>query len=530
MKLERAHEYLLPVFATLGGMAFAYFCGGLSGKGQMGMLAAIFTGLILIGVLLAAQSNVWMLIPITWPLSSQIPLLAIPFAPRDFVVMAAFAGFLVLKAFKIVRYRPKFTPLDICLVVILAYLVTVFVRNPTGVSAFGSSRVGGRPYFNVFISALAYWVLARAFLSVRLSQVLPLFMLMGQLFEGVLGFITYHFPSTVPVLSRISGGVNVETYNEGYSLTATGEGSRRQTFLATLGGPLVLALNSFFHPFTLGNPLYIFRFLAFIFGLYCILLSGYRSMFVASFFWILASAYFRRGTLDVYRIGILAFTALALLLSMQGTIFNLPLSAQRTLSFLPGRWNPTAILEAKDSTEWRVYMWKAMLKDNKYIENKLLGDGFGFTHHQLEVMAQVNLTGGAGGSQENQMIVGGVHSGPISAIRYVGYVGLVMFTVLLIVLAREAWRVILLARGSPYFPLALFIGIPILWEPLNYIFIFGGFEGALPETIYRAGLLRMLGNSLTAHVPAPITPSEPAPPVVRPAREPAFAGARRARA
>ena len=68
-------------------------------------------------------------------------------------------------------------------------------------------------------------------------------------------------------------------------------------------------------------------------------------------------------------------------------------------------------------------MWKEVLISDKYIENKLLGDGFGFTRRQYATMQQLTQFGGSTEDvQENAMITGGVHSGPISAIRYVGVV------------------------------------------------------------------------------------------------------------
>ena len=96
------------------------------------------------------------------------------------------------------------------------------------------------------------------------------------------------------------------------------------------------------------------------------------------------------------------------------------------------------------------------------------------------------------------MIIGQVHSGPVSAIRFVGYLGLALYMTLQIVMAREAWR---LCRRTCRHHLALlvfYICLPIIWEPFAYALVFGSFDIALPLQLYWAGLLTMLRNSVEA--------------------------------
>jgi len=524
MKLERAHEYLTVFFVTLLGILFAVYAGSLSGKGQIGSLVTLLGLALCVGILLIARQRVWMLIPICWALNGQIPVLPLPFGPRDIVVLLVFGTFLVLKALKVIRLKPTYSSLDFCVVLVLLYLVSVYLRNPVGVSALGSDRVGGRPYFNIFIGAVAYWVLARSILSPLAAKILPLLMLGGSLTTGFLGTLTYYFPSTVPILSQIYTGVTAETYNAGdLRFATTGETTSRKDFLMHIGGPVALALCSYFRPLTLINPLHIWRFVAFMTSLGLILFSGFRSVLLAVMVWMMISSYFRGGTIDMIRLFFLGAPVLVILVAMQGTVIDLPLSAQRTLSFLPGNWNPIAVSDAKSSTEWRTHMWKTVLTEEKYIKNRWLGDGFGFTKYELFTMTQAITTGDGLAMQENMMIVGAVHSGPISAIRYVGIVGFGLFLGLLFVTCREAVRLANRAKGTVYFPVTLMVCIPIIWEPINYIFIFGGFDSALPNALFNAGLIKMLGLAL----PAPASP-EPVRAVDLPAprRQPAFAGGR----
>jgi len=102
-----------------------------------------------------------------------------------------------------------------------------------------------------------------------------------------------------------------------------------------------------------------------------------------------------------------------------------------------------------------------------------------------------------GDRQESQLIQGAFHSGPISAIRFVGYVGLVLYLVLFFVAARYAWGLIRTTAATPFFPLALYIGIPVIYGPIEYIFVFGGYESGFPRTIFLCGMLRLLSEGFS---------------------------------
>jgi hypothetical protein len=58
---------------------------------------------------------------------------------------------------------------------------------------------------------------------------------------------------------------------------------------------------------------------------------------------------------------------------------------------------------------------------------------------------------------------------------------------------------ILRAKGTPFFPMALALGMPAILYPFNFLFIFGGFEGDLPAVIVIIGMQKMLENSLDAY-------------------------------
>jgi hypothetical protein len=226
---------------------------------------------------------------------------------------------------------------------------------------------------------------------------------------------------------------------------------------------------------------------------------------------------------EVIRLSLVGFACLAVLITFQGRLYQLPLSAQRALSFLPGKWDYFAVKEAKASTDWRVRMWTESLFTDKYIQSKAFGDGFGFTKRQLEWVMANTFNMSDEDQQEHYLRVGGVHSGPVSTIRYVGFFGLAIFTWLMIAMAKMAWRLIIRSKNTPFFAACLFVGVPVVWEPFNYYLIFGGFDNAMPTAIFGLGMLKVLKNSLDARdarLAQQAAPARPTAPVLIPVRRP----------
>ena len=522
MKLERTQEYVTVAATTIVGMIVAVACGTFTGRGQTGALFLIVACCLFGALCLWLKHRVWILIPVSWTLTGQIRELPIPFAVRDIMVGAVFAISLAFIALKIIRGKPSYQLVDLVLGGILIYLLTVFLRNPAGVDALNSQRIGGKPYFNVFMAGLAYWVLTRVSVTAGESRIFPVLVGMGGLINSALQAITVNFPALAPWMSRFYSGVAVEAYmTEGYVPEQL-----RRTYLA--GGIIpLLGLFSYFRPIRTLNPFVWWLFIPAILCLLGVLLSGFRSLLVAAVVYFCIASYVRSGWRDIIRCAMIGLPLLVCLIMGQGRLFDLPRPMQRSLSFLPGAWSPSVVADAQHSTQWRLYMWKIVLKEDKYITNKWLGDGFGFSRREYAIMQRMSYNNpGAEGDQESVMITGGVHSGPISTMRVIGIVGLLAYIFFLVLFARYAWRLIRRAQNTPFFPMALFLAIPVVWEPFGFLFIFGAFEISLPNSILTLGLLNMLNNSLTrAELPSgsgPIAPARPAlhqPPARRSLRE-----------
>jgi len=275
------------------------------------------------------------------------------------------------------------------------------------------------------------------------------------------------------------------------------------------------------------SPEYPLLFAAFLCGIVMVFASGFRNQFVAIGFFVLFASYRWGGGLAVARALVLVLVGLLLLISIQA-VRPLPFTVQRAISFIPGPWDDEVRFETRRSTDWRVEMWKLALTTDRYITDKVWGDGFGFTAQELSIMISGKL-GGQGfigdSGQESFMIQGSYHSGPVSSIRFVGYVGLFIFLALRVAMIPYAMRVLRSAWGTPYQPMAMLLAMWCSYAPFGFIFVFGEYRNDLPNALFECGMLKMLHNSVLAQRVAAKSKdavdtaeqSVPLPPIHRPA-------------
>jgi hypothetical protein len=260
--------------------------------------------------------------------------------------------------------------------------------------------------------------------------------------------------------------------------------------------------------------------LAITFG--AIFLSGFRSALLFAFFAFLLSSILRGRFRDLWVTAAVALCGLILLISVQGNVLQLPLTMQRALSWLPGDWSQEAVTDAEGSTQWRLEMWQWAWNDNRILRDRVWGQGFGLSIDDMNLIASSLTAGGGGASllggsdRENFMITGSFHSGPLSSIKYIGIVGLCLYYPLMCYMAVLAWRLCKRARGSRGFMLALFVSIPIIYEPFNFVIIFGGLDSNYSQLLFWAGLLNMTRryvDSVKRIMPVDVEPTSVARPV-----------------
>jgi hypothetical protein len=215
---------------------------------------------------------------------------------------------------------------------------------------------------------------------------------------------------------------------------------------------------------------------------------------------LLLAALLRGRLKDLWVAGAAMLLAVVVLISLQGSILQLPRTMQRALSWLPGDWDQAALADAQGSSQWRFEMWEWAWNDDRILRDRTWGQGFGLSIDDMNLIASSLMAGEGGGSRlggsdrENFMITGSFHSGPMSTIKYIGVVGLCLYYPLMCYMALFAWRLCIRARGTKTFTLSLFVGIPIIYEPFNFVVIFGGLDSNYSQLLFWAGLLNMTTN------------------------------------
>lgn len=487
MDSNKIKTIALLTLAAIG----ALYLGIAAATAQLETVLWIIGGIGL-AVCVALGRRIWLIIPFGSALALVLPL------PGNFstemmaqIVTLGFATLLFLM--RRLPMRVRFTELEAWCLLYLLCVAQVYLRNPVGLDIFGTSSVGGKPYALFCITASTAYLLSVLLVApgdlrwwVRLS-------LIGGLLNFTLGAIGKFVPAVGYYL-----GATFSSDAEG-SQDVDPDEATRISFVRQISVTLALWISSRISPFrACFHPLWLPLVL---FSLGAAAFSGYRSQLIMVCLYFLVGIFYRGGLKGV--LGSLLIGASGLfLLAFVNLVAPLPPNVQRALTFLPGTWDERFQRDAEGSTDWRVEMWKEALFTEKWIKNKWLGDGLGFTKAELETMKNFENNRGAVGIsglsevQESMMIGGGYHSGPVQTIRTVGYVGLAVLILGMLRVAVHAHRQIQRTRDTEWFPVALFIGIPFIVGPIFWIGIIGSFDGGSRMLLMGTAMIAMLEKNL----------------------------------
>ena len=478
------------------GLLVALVLGSAVGSADVRFVAAVLAVIPAAVIFFKLKTNIWVLIPIGWYLPGRLPWLPLPLSVRDLCLIAAIAGFVVFYLTRTIPWKRKLTTLDYLVYINLAYLATVYVRNPAGVWAFQSSIVGGRAYFEIALAFCAFLILGRVQISDFIAKIFPLFFVVPTWSVAIIDVVGRVNPQMGYALNSLYSGVGASgTF--GAVEEAAEVGTTRLVSAAPAGGVSVLALCARYNPITLISPLYPLRMLMLAVAFGAIFLSGYRSGILGALVFFLLAAILRRQLSQLWIVFGMSILALVTLVILQGSVLQMPLTMQRTLSWLPGDWDQEAVMDAEYSTQWRIDMWGWAWNDERVLRDKIWGQGFGFTIEDMNLIASSLAAGGStsamlGGSDREQfMVTGTLHSGPLSSIKFIGIVGFVSYYFMMCYMAVLAWRICKRTLGTKGFTLALFVGIPIIYEPFNFIVVYGALDQNYPVLLFKAGLLIM---------------------------------------
>lgn len=493
MDSQRIKVILVFVIALIA----ALYLGITSATAQLKTVIWVVGGISLITCILLGN-RIWMIIPFLGTLNLTF---AIPGNPNTMLIaQVVFLGFgVLLFLMRKLNFQLAFSELSFWNLLLSLCLLQAYLRNPIGLQVFGGDSLGGRPYM-LFLMTLVCSILLSG-LTITASDLK--WHLRLSIIGGLLNFLLLAIGHFVPSIGIWFGAANVGATND--SVIQEGEygvvKATRIMFVRDIGRNLAAWITAFISPIRacfkpLWAPLVILS-LAFA-GF-----SGYRNEIISVGLTYVVGIAYRGGGLSL--IASLSMSILGLIVvAFLNLVLPLPANIQRSLSFLPGTWDQAYVKDSQDSTEWRIEMWKEALFTDFWIKNKIFGDGLGMTRTEYNYILSFkgkNIGGGVGSGkltrqQEFMMASGSYHSGPVITIRAIGYVGLIIFLFAQFRLAVHSHRQIQRTRNSEWFPLALLIGMPLIWSPIYFVFVFGEFGAAASSYLMGAAYVRLLERNL----------------------------------
>ena len=481
------------------GLVFAVAVGAWIGTSNTQMLVLLVAVIVTWAVVAGLRQRAWVLILIGWWFYGNTLLLPIPFSVRDISVMLAVSACIAYRVMIRTGEPLRSHPLGWLVALNVVYLVATFIIHPVGFRVVGSETVGGRPYLNVFFAVLAYWVIVRLPDSVKTVSRLPYFMLVGAALLTLFHVTAYVLPQATPILFHLYSALDLDVYFG--SVSPGQEEMGRLKGLMYLGSALMMTLCAYYPPLTMLNPRR-WRFYSLLLALGCLLAAGFRNMMLWGVAALGLGAWFQRGWRELAGGMAGAVLLVGVLVAGQGRLYELPYSVQRSLSFLPGQWSTMVATDAENSSQWRFELWRTIIRD-RVIKNWWVGDGFGVSQQDLWSLGT--------GYTDQVLVMGSYHNGPLTAIRAVGIIGLVMLYVLMIGGAAYAVECVKRCRGTILQPAAIFIAIQLVWTPIHYTFVFGDYGSQIPQQIFLLALVRLLirmeEETRPATVPAASTPT-----------------------
>ena len=356
-----------------------------------------------------------------------------------------------------VRFEWKSLPgLDIFFFLLVALMIVAFYRRPVSVNVIegllgmDSEFIGGKAYMFCLISALGY--IAYSVVPTPLEKmekyVKPIIWM-----SVALGILTV----AITFVRRGSLVINVD--GDGMSERA------RDTAYILFSWFIVLYVYGTKKITTiLTSARYLFLLLV---GFLGTMLSGFRSRIAILVFMLIPISAVKRELMWFVCCAILGYAAI-MVGSAAGVLTKLPFGVQRVLSVVPNvQIDANARLSAEGSTEARMITWEYALDERTgAIKNYVWGDGYGMDKEQHRRLNYVD----EGVTVKGLIRTSQWHSGPISMIQRLGYVGLIIVFFMMLYLMWFAYRLMVAYRHHSLFPIIVVI-VPHLYG--DFVSLFG---------------------------------------------------------
>lgn len=486
-KLKAIIIVVLALFAAL-------YLGISAATAQLETIAWVVGGLVFAGCIFLGR-KIWILIPF---LGAMELALRVPGQPTTLLIAQILVlGFsTLLFLMRKLPFKLMFTELEWWLIIFSLVVVQVYLRNPVGLNIFGGGTVGGRPYVIFAISVVVAFIFCGLRVTPKdLKSIVPWTIFGGLINIGTtaLGFLFPIIPYMTGADFTNAGEANYENRDD-YDSSRAGRINSLPAAMKNMSlwlASFISPLRALFHP--LWCPILVISLIGAAY-------SGYRTTVMTVGLTYIVGVAYRGGFISLALSAIGGVAAVALL-AIVNLMFPLPPNLQRSFSFLPGTWEEQYVTDASGSTDWRLEIWEDALLSDRWIKNKLLGDGLGFSAAELaaQMTARKGVRSGVAGldaHRESIMANGDYHSTLVSTIRTCGYLGAVLLVIATFRLAVHAHRLVKKYKNTEYEVLCLLQGIPLVAAPVWVFLSASSFGQSMSALILGIGMVRLLENNL----------------------------------
>ncbi len=421
----------------------------------------------------------WILIIILPPIMHYLPLGALALLNPSYVVAGGVLVYwVVLYAMGQVKFEWKaLFWMDFSIFLLSVYMLASYLRNPVGIAllSWETEFVGGKEYALCVVALLFYIAMSVIPMErTRLKQALKWAMIL----------------TALSAIFSTATGVR----NMGIDSTIKAAETSRFSLFAGLGSTIIYLLLSYYSPVSIALSWW--RSLGIAMGIGMVLLSGFREDLGRLLMAFFVSTIVYKQLIIGILIGGFCYGGL-LFLSNEKILMSLPHGIQRALYLLPGVDIEDSIKRGADhSTEWRYEMWE-WAEDPRlgYIKDYTWGDGFGLSVEYLRLQkVRQNRGDLAYGEQEFFAETGTWHSGRITTIHRLGYVGWYLIIGVTIICLLYVLRTYFIYRKTSLFPFFFFTTV----TTFSHLFI-TFFSVGRPSNIFDAYYTFALAKILYVH-------------------------------
>jgi hypothetical protein len=522
MQSQSFKAIIIIVVAAL----FAIYLGVSAATAQYEAIAWV-AGFVGVSFVLALGKHVWTLIPCSLVMVGTIN--ALPGSPPAWVLASCVVWSVYVLRFLMRKVPVSFTfgMLDFMILLQVLAVAQAFARAPAGVMAMGGDTAGGKSYVIFGCAFVSYFLLAITDVDMKAVKAVVISMIIICFLDGLIALAGDYSASFSLAILHVYSNSNLDVARAGDQAWDLSQVRGGQGF-TLLGKALVFPCLCLNRPLDCMNPLKPWLPAACAVGGALVMLSGFRSNIGYLLVTYLISALIRRKVLDIVVVGFGSLVGLGLIL-VSGQIKELPFGVQRILSVLPVDVSAAARLDAENSTTWRVEMWQLALTTDRYIHNKILGDGFGISAHEMQAKLNAQLGLGDFDIQDQMLSTGSYHGFHVETIRFTGVVGLLCAVIGMFGFAKKAWQLLGYYRGRPEFNYLVYVFVPFLIYPWWSLLVFGSYRAEFPQFLAMAGLLKMIDKIRLKEIatareeqPEEVLPARGSRMIGRPALAPSF--------